>query len=341
VLQVLEPPLRIGEFEHKTGVSIGIALAFNDGTTSDELLKNADTAMYRAKERGRGGFEYYMPELNARAQVRLLLESSISHAIERGQLELYYQPQFSLVDGTLHGAEALLRWNQHDLGTISPAEFIPIAEESGLIVRIGEWVLREACHQARRWHDLGYGRFTIAVNLSARQFRDHSLLQKVQGALAESGLPPRCLELELTESLIMEHPEESIDLLREFHSLGISLSIDDFGTGYSSLNYLRKFPIDRLKIDRSFVSDIDDPDDARIVTTIINLAHGLDLEVVAEGIEEHDQLDFLLQHDCALGQGYLFSPPVPLEAFNRLLLDDATATIFPTVDALPGAVPAT
>ena len=340
VLRILEPPIRIGEFELKTGASIGIALAFNDGTTSDELLKNADTAMYRAKERGRGGFEYYMPELNARAQVRLLLESSISHAIERGQLELYYQPQFSLIDGSLHGAEALLRWNHHDLGTISPAEFIPIAEESGLIVRIGEWVLREACHQARRWHDLGYGRFTIAVNLSARQFRDRGLLQKVQEALAESGLPPRCLELELTESLIMEHPEESIDLLREFHDLGISLSIDDFGTGYSSLNYLRKFPIDRLKIDRSFVSDIDDPDDARIVSTIINLAHGLDLEVVAEGIEESGQLDFLRQRDCALGQGYLFSPPVPQEAFNRLLHDDARATIVPAVDAVPGTAPA-
>jgi len=341
VIQVLEPPVQIGEFELKAGASIGIAVAFNDGTTSDELLKNADTAMYRAKERGRGGFEYYMPELNARAQVRLLLESSIAHAIERDQLELYYQPQFALADGALHGAEALLRWNHHDLGTISPAEFIPIAEESGLIVRIGEWVLHEACRQARHWHDLGYGRFTIAVNLSARQFRDRALLQKVQNALAESGLPPRCLELELTESLVMEHPEESIELLREFHDLGISLSIDDFGTGYSSLNYLRKFPIDRLKIDRSFVSDIDDPDDARIVSTIINLAHGLDLEVVAEGIESGEQLAFLRQRGCALGQGYLFSQPVPKEAFNRLLLDDATATIVPAVDVVPETVPAT
>jgi diguanylate cyclase (GGDEF)-like protein len=343
VLRVLEPPVRVGEFELKAGASIGIAVAFSDGTTADELLKNADTAMYRAKERGRGTSEYYMPELNARAQVRLLLEGSIAHAIDRGELELYYQPQFLLADGSLHGAEALLRWNHHDLGTISPAEFIPIAEETGLIVRIGEWVLREACRQARRWHDRGHPRFTIAVNLSARQFRDHALLQKVCSALAETGLPPRSLELELTESLVMEHPEESIELLRKFHDLGISLAIDDFGTGYSSLNYLRKFPINRLKVDRSFVSDIDDPDDARIVATIVNLAHGLDLEVVAEGIEQQSQLAFLRQRGCALGQGYLFSPPVPAAAFNQLLRDYATHGAVPAagwIQGLPGMVPA-
>ncbi len=336
VLHLLEPPVRIGEFELKAGASIGIAVGFSDGATSDELLKNADTAMYRAKERGRGRFEYYMPELNARAQVRLLLESSISRAIERDELELYYQPQVALADGSLHGAEALLRWNHSELGTVSPAEFIPIAEESGLIVRIGEWVLREACRQARAWHDMGHGHFTIAVNLSARQFRDGALIEKVRGALGESGLPARCLELELTESLVMDHPEESIELLREFHDLGIRTSIDDFGTGYSSLNYLRRFPIHRLKIDRSFVSDIDDPDDARIVSTIINLAHGLDLEVVAEGIEESAQLEFLRRRGCALGQGYLFSPPLPAAAFTRLIVDQQQAERDPIAPVVPG-----
>ncbi len=336
VLRLLEPPVRIGEFELKAAASIGIAVAFSDGTTSDELLKNADTAMYRAKERGRGRFEYYMPELNARAQVRLLLESSIARAIERDELELYYQPQVALADGSLHGAEALLRWNHSELGTVSPAEFIPIAEESGLIVRIGEWVLREACRQARVWHDMGYGHFTIAVNLSARQFRDGALMEKVRNALAEAGLPARCLELELTESLVMDHPEESIELLRDFHDLGIQTSIDDFGTGYSSLNYLRRFPIHRLKIDRSFVSDVDDPDDARIVSTIINLAHGLELEVVAEGIEETAQLEFLRRRGCALGQGYLFSPPLPAEAFTRLLIEQRQGARDPVGPVVPG-----
>ena len=336
VLRLLEPPVRIGEFELKAAASIGIAVAFSDGTTSDELLKNADTAMYRAKERGRGRFEYYMPELNARAQVRLLLESSIARAIERDELELYYQPQVALADGSLHGAEALLRWNHSELGTVSPAEFIPIAEESGLIVRIGEWVLREACRQARIWHDMGHGHFTIAVNLSARQFRDRALTAKVRSALAESGLPPRCLELELTESLVMDHPEESIELLRDFHDLGIQTSIDDFGTGYSSLNYLRRFPIHRLKIDRSFVSDVEDPDDARIVSTIINLAHGLELEVVAEGIEETAQLEFLRRRGCALGQGYLFSPPLPAEAFTRLLIEQRQGARDPVGPVVPG-----
>ena len=341
VIKTLEAPIRIGEFELKAGASIGIAVAFNDGTTSDELLKNADTAMYRAKENGRGRFEYYMPELNARAQVRLLLESSIARAIDRDELELYYQPQVSLVDGSLHGAEALLRWNHHELGTISPAEFIPIAEESGLIVRIGEWVLHEACRQARRWIDMGHGNFTIAVNLSARQFHDGGLMEKVRAALAASGLPARCLELELTESLIMDHPEESIELLHQFHDLGISTSIDDFGTGYSSLNYLRKFPIHRLKVDRSFVCDIQDPDDARIVETIINLAHGLELEVVAEGIEEASQFDFLRQRSCALGQGYLFSPPIPAEAFTRLFIDPQREEPDTVGASVPGFVGAT
>jgi EAL domain-containing protein (putative c-di-GMP-specific phosphodiesterase class I) len=280
-----------------------------------------------------------MPELNARAQVRLLLESSIAHAVERDELELHYQPQFSLADGRLHGAEALVRWNHRELGTVTPDDFIPIAEESGLIVRLGEWILREACLQAQAWHTRGLGRLTVAVNLSARQFRDRALLQKVRDALAVSGLPPCCLELELTESMVMEHPGESIELLREFHALGISLAIDDFGTGYSSLNYLRKFPIHRLKIDRSFVGDIDDPDDARIVATIVNLAHGLDLEVVAEGIETGDQLEFLRRRDCALGQGYLFSRPLQAEAFEafvRARADDAApATGWPLPDPAP------
>ena len=341
LLTVLDPPVHIGEFELKAGASIGIAVAFRDGATADELLKNADTAMYRAKDRGRGTFEYYMPELNARAQARLLLEGSIAHAIERDELELYFQPQLNLASGTLHGAEALLRWNHGELGTVSPAEFIPIAEESGLIVRIGEWVLHEACRQARGWYDRGHRHFTIAVNLSSRQFRDRALLQKVRGALASSRLPPHCLELELTESLLMDHPEESIGLLQEFSDLGISIAIDDFGTGYSSLNYLRKFPIHRLKIDRSFVEDIQDPDDARIVNTIVNLAHGLDLEVIAEGIEQQDQLDFLRQRGCALGQGYFFSPPVPADAFQSLWIDGVGANPVRPQTGSPGILPAT
>jgi EAL domain-containing protein (putative c-di-GMP-specific phosphodiesterase class I) len=262
--------------------------------------------------------------MNADTLERLSLESELRHALERGQFHLEYQPQLDLASGRMVGMEALLRWRHPQLGLISPASFIGLAEEMGLIIPIGDWVLRTACAQTRAWQLAGHGPLRVAVNLSARQFKQRNLLHAVAAVLMETGLDASCLELELTESMVMHDVEQATAIMGNLKALGVQLSIDDFGTGYSSLAYLRHFPIDVLKIDKSFVSDIThSSDDAAIVCAIISLAHNLRLKVIAEGVETKAQLEFLRQHGCDQMQGYLFSRPLAAPAFEALLLDGA------------------
>ena len=302
-------------------VSIGISVYPQDGATPTTLLRNADTAMYRAKEQGRNNFQFYTPGLDKQVKERFVLEGSLRRALERNELELYYQPKLDMRTRRVVGMEALLRWKHPELGMVPPTQFIPLAEDTGLISPIGDWALATACRDAKRWRDLGFTDLRVAVNLSARQFRQSDLVQKVQSILLETSLDADGLELELTESMIMHNPQETIVALNKLKQMGIALAVDDFGTGYSSLSYLKRFPIDTLKIDRSFVSDIHtDPDDAAITVTIINLARNLRLSVVAEGVETQQQFDFLQQAGCEYMQGYLFSRPIPASEFEKLLL---------------------
>jgi EAL domain-containing protein (putative c-di-GMP-specific phosphodiesterase class I) len=258
--------------------------------------------------------------MNFKAEERLMLDNSLRKAMERREFFVHYQPQMNLLTGRLIGMEALVRWQHPEMGLVTPDKFIPLAEESGLIIPIGEWVLKTACRQNKAWNDMGYGPLRVAVNLSGRQFKQGDLAESVAAVLGETGLPPSLLELEITESTIMHNAEETIVTLRRLKEMGISLAIDDFGTGYSSLSYLKHFPIDRLKIDRSFVLDITtDPDDAAIAEAIISMAHSLKLKVTAEGVEQPDQLHFLSQRNCDEMQGYLVSRPISAEDFTLLL----------------------
>ncbi|MBI5750836.1 MAG: EAL domain-containing protein, partial [Hydrogenophilales bacterium] len=301
--------------------SLGVAICPRDGEDQATLLRNADTALYRAKEAGRNNFQFYAEEMNQRLLARLNLERDLRQALERGEFLLHYQPQINLASGAIIGAEALVRWRQPERGIISPGEFIPLAEETGLIVPLGEWVLREACRQARAWRDAGLPEIGMSVNLSARQFRSPGLVQTILGVLSETGLEARFLEMEITESMVMHDPEGAITVLNELQQQGITFAMDDFGTGYSSLNYLKRFPIHKIKIDQSFVRNITtDPDDAAITTTVIELSHGLKLKVIAEGVETEEQRAFLRAHRCDEMQGYLFSRPVPAEEMGVLLI---------------------
>ena len=303
--------------------SLGITLYPFDDNDIDSLLRNADAAMYHAKELGRNTFQFYTAELNRRTAKRLALETALRHAIERNELLLHYQPQLNLKTGRITGAEALLRWRHPGMGLISPLEFIPLAEETGLIIPIGEWVLRRACAQARVWHELGFKDIQIAVNLSGRQFQHHHLARLVKQVLKETPLAPRSLDLELTESLLMHNTEAILGAMDELHAHGVVFSMDDFGTGYSSLSYLKRFPIDTLKIDQSFVRDIPrDPDDAAIARAIVSMAHSLGMKVIAEGVETAQQLAFLRANRCDGMQGYYFSKPVSAEDMTRLLQND-------------------
>jgi EAL domain-containing protein (putative c-di-GMP-specific phosphodiesterase class I) len=309
VLDLLCEAVAIDEHYLVCTGSLGISMYPTDADEVDLLLKNADTAMYQAKETGRNLYQFYSPDMNTRAFERLFLDADLHQAIERGELEVYYQPQINLEKGEVVGVEALLRWNHQQKGQISPAVFIPLAEESDLILEIGRWVLDHACQQGQQWREEGKRDLRVAVNLSARQFRS-DLPDIVALALKSSGLPPYLLELELTESLLMDKPEMARIILNRVQDLGVSLSIDDFGTGYSSLSYLKHFPLNRLKIDRSFVKDlIVNSDDATIVEAIIALAHGLRLNVVAEGVETLDQLEFMKAHQCDEVQGFLIATP--------------------------------
>jgi diguanylate cyclase (GGDEF)-like protein len=319
VIEVLGTPFRIGTHELTVTSSIGISIFPDDGEDIATLLKNADTAMYRAKDLGRDNFQFYTADMNARALERMALENDLRKAIEREELVLHYQPRVNLKSGRIIGMEALVRWNHPVRGMISPGEFIPVAEESGLIAPIGEWVLKTACRQTRLWHQAGYD-LRISVNLSARQFGQEGMLGTIDETLNECGMQGQWLELELTESLIMQNPESTIGLLNQLKERGIWIAIDDFGTGYSSLNYLKRFPIDILKIDQSFVRDISsDPNDAAIAETIIALGHSLNLEVIAEGVETTEQLAFLKSRHCDELQGFLFSRPLPVNRFSQLL----------------------
>lgn len=320
MLSQLGKPFHIEGAEFSLSGSIGIALYPDDGTDSDSLQKKAEMAMYNAKQSGRNTHRFFAEEMNAYATEHLFIRNGLLHALEKGEFLLHYQPQICIDSGRMIGAEALLRWNHPEIGIIQPTRFIHIAEESGLIVPIGNWVLHEACKQAMAWHESGWPDLTVAVNISALQFRRGDLEQTVNAALAASGLDSRFLELELTESVLIQNTEKSLDTIQRLKALGLKLSIDDFGTGFSSLSYLKHLPVDKLKIDRSFVSDITaNHEDAAIVLSIISLAHTLKKTVVAEGVETKAQLEFLRRHHCDEMQGFFFSHPLPADGFLRLL----------------------
>lgn len=319
LLDSLANDMDINGHEVAATASVGIALYPRDGDAAS-LLKNADVAMYRAKELGRNSFQFYTPEMNSRTLQRLELETGLRRALERNELELFYQPKVELRNGQVVSAEALIRWRHPQLGMVAPADFIPLAEETGLIVPIGEWVIGTACEQLKAWQKEGLPNISVAVNLSARQFEEEDLPRVVAQALRLNEVDAHCLELEVTESAVMRDPERTAATLRELKQVGVRLSLDDFGTGYSSLNYLKRFPIDTLKIDQSFVRDITtDPDDAAIAMAVISLAHSLRRRVVAEGVETEAQLNYLRRHDCDEIQGYYFSRPVPAAEFAALL----------------------
>lgn len=320
MLEALSKPFHLDGQEVFVTASIGISLFPLDGESADQLLKNADTAMYHAKQSGRSNYQFYSQSMNATAGERLAIENRLHKALEREEFLLHYQPLLSLETGRIIGSEALVRWQHPELGLVSPAQFIPIAEETGLIVKLGEWVLEKACAQTRAWHEMGFGGLRIAVNLSARQFQRQNLLQVITRTLLSTDLHPHCLDLELTESMMMQDGDSAIGTLRDLRSLGVRLSMDDFGTGYSSLSYLRRLPLDTLKIDRSFVKDsTSNQEDATIITAIIAMAHSLKLQVLAEGIETQAQLAFLHGQGCDEAQGFYFSKPVPVEEMTGLL----------------------
>jgi len=329
ILDELSAPFQLNGQEVFISASIGIALYPLDGIDAPALTQNADAAMYHAKKEGRNNYQFFTASMNMEAASRMLLESDLRRAESQGQLVLHYQPQIDIATQKIYGVEALLRWRHPELGLVSPNEFIPLAEERGLIVQIGEWVLRTACAQARAWQLAGFDKITMAVNLASPSFRQLNLQHVVQSALGESGLTADCLELEMTESTIMQQLDIVLPLLKSIKSLGVHLSLDDFGTGYSSLSYLNKFPLDALKIDRSFVTNFDKPDGKAIITAIIALANSLKLDLIAEGVETKEQADFLLASGCKNMQGFLFSKALPVEEITQLLQQQScrTATV--------------
>jgi diguanylate cyclase (GGDEF)-like protein len=317
LLDVIAEPYRIGRHNLTLTASIGIALYPEDGADLETLCKSADTAMYRAKEEGRQCYRFFTQEMQKKSERNLQLVNALRHAIEYEQLYLHYQPQVTIQDKHIIGAEALLRWHHPTLGVISPAEFIPVAEVSGLILPIGEWVLRSAIRQAKNWTDEGFPPMIMAVNLSAEQFRHPDLPELISRILDEEGLQSKYLELELTEGVAMHNPPNAIAIMNNLHDLGIHMSIDDFGTGYSSLSYLKKFKVYKLKIDQSFVRDIStDPEDKAIVSAIINLAKSLGLQTIAEGVETVEQLEYLREQGCNEMQGYLSFADIPFNVIR-------------------------
>jgi diguanylate cyclase (GGDEF)-like protein/PAS domain S-box-containing protein len=321
LLAALAAPLDVEGHQLLLTASLGVSIYPDDGDDAVTMLKNADAAMYRAKEQGGNGFQFYIREMGVLAQERVALESALRRAVEQQEFELHYQPKVSLESGQITGVEALIRWRHPELGMVSPDRFIPVAEETGLIVPIGEWVLRTACLQAKAWHAAGYPDLSMAVNLSARQFRQQNLPELVRDVLADTSLAPEHLELELTESLLMKDSESIVQALRELKTIGVTLSLDDFGTGYSSLSYLKRFPIDVVKIDRSFVRDVTcSVDAASLVKAIIAMAEALRMKTVAEGVETQGQLGFLSANQCDAIQGYYFSRPLPANEMTALLL---------------------
>lgn len=328
ILNEVSLPCRLGDRNFYVSCSIGYSVFPKDGETAELLLKNADAAMYYAKEAGRNNFQAYTPDMEAKATERLELSGDLRLALENGEFHLHYQPRVSLADGRIVGAEALIRWQHPKLGLVSPTQFIPIAEESGMIAPIGEWALRTACAQGKAWIARGLPAITMSVNLSAKQFVKKDLIETIEKILTETGFPPERLELELTESLIMHNAELFIVTLNNLKALGIDLTVDDFGTGFSSLAYLKRFPIDRLKIDHSFIHDVStDPDSSAIARAVIQLGHSMGLKVLAEGVETKEELAFLLNHDCDELQGYYFSEPLAAENLAELLATEKRLTL--------------
>jgi diguanylate cyclase (GGDEF)-like protein len=322
IIGAFSKPFAIQNHEFYITTSIGISLSPNDGIDAQTLLRAADMAMFRAKEQGRNNYQYYHPALNSNAHERFSLETGLRQALAREEFLLHYQPQVDLGTGQIIGVEALLRWQHPERGLVSPEIFVPLAEETGLIIPIGEWVLRTACAQGKSWQNSGFDDMKVTVNLSGRQFQQNNLTETIKGILRETGLDHRRLELELTES-VMQNSETTIAMLRELTDMGIDISIDDFGTGYSSLSYLKRFPIRTLKIDQSFVRNVTtNPDDPTIIKAIISMAHSLRLRAIAEGVETEEQLQFLRSLECDGMQGFLLSPPLPPDEITKFLVEN-------------------
>jgi EAL domain-containing protein (putative c-di-GMP-specific phosphodiesterase class I) len=325
ILAVIAGPFTLIGHEFRITTSIGISTFPQDGLDEQTLTKNADIAMYQAKEEGKNNFQFYSERLNANSLERLSLESSLRHALERGEFRLHYQAKRDIVSGRITGMEALLRWQHPDLGTVAPMQFIPIAEETGLIVPIGKWVLRTACLQNVKWQNEGLPRLSIAVNLTARQFTDERLLADVAAILTATGMDPHLLELEITESMLIHNVEDTRRILTGLKAIGIRIAIDDFGTGYTSLATLQRFPLDTIKIDRSLIRDIaGSTEDTGLADAIIAMGKSLSLTVVAQGVETKDQAEFLRTHACDELQGFYFKRPLPADQFTRLLEAQAT-----------------
>ncbi len=320
LLAALTLPYHIGPHDVHVPVSIGVSIYPDDAEDAETLINNADTAMYHAKEAGRNNYQFFRQEMNIRAVERQFIEGSLRVALERNEFSLHYQPKMDLGSGTIIGVEALLRWRHPERGFIPPAQFVPIAEDTGLILPIGKWVLREACRQARAWIDAGLQPVQIAVNISAVEFRSKDFVETVRTILNETKLDPRWLELELTETVLMKHAESTVAMLKSLKEIGVQLTVDDFGTGYSSLSYLRQFPVDALKVDQSFVHEISSrSDDEVIVSAVISMGNSLKKRVIAEGVETREQLDFLTAEGCEEAQGYFFNRPMVADQFAKLL----------------------
>jgi diguanylate cyclase (GGDEF)-like protein/PAS domain S-box-containing protein len=320
LLDTLTEPFKINKQDLYVTASIGVSIFPNDGEDSETLLRNADVAMYRAKDLGKNNYQFYSDDLSARIFERLTLENHLRHALERNEFALYYQPQIDARTQKISGVEALLRWEHPDLGLVMPNNIVPLLEETGLIEKVGHWVLETACQQSRVWHDAGWSYLHMSVNISSRQFNNTDFISSLHDIINQTEINPEFLELELTESMLMRNASTTVNALHSLGGLGVRFAIDDFGTGYSSLTYLRRFPIDTIKIDSSFIHDVtDNPDDAAIASAIIVMAQSLSLNVIAEGVENQGQLDFLTARDCYYVQGNFFSRPLPAEELTKLL----------------------
>ncbi len=320
ILKLFSEPFKLMDREIFISASIGIAYYPDDGDDVETLLKNADLAMYKAKEMGKNTFRYYSSDMNKKAVERLRLETKLRYAIKNNEFQLYYQPQYNIDSDQMIGMEALIRWNDNEIGLVPPDDFIPMAEETGMIIEIGDWALYSACHQGKIWHDMGFKHLSLAVNLSVRQFFDPSLLDKIKWVIDTTQFDPSCLELEITETAMMHDTDQAIVIMNELKAMGIKISLDDFGTGYSSLVHLKLFHVDTLKIDQVFIRNADLAGrDGAIISSMISMCHKLQIKAVAEGVESLESLRFLKDQNCHLAQGFFFSPPLPAEKFQDLL----------------------